>query len=162
MRTAIAFGLAASVLATAAVAAPAAESRYSSLAGCTVVESGEPEGQEWLLYRCKGVAGVTVWKLYQDSTRMLVAFGPRPTDGIAGFSSDRDDAWKVEWRGTGTGARFRPYAAILRMRPAGGEGTTLAVYRVWKDRPSCLLGQAADNSAARALADAAATKASCD
>lgn len=149
----------------AAAAAPVAESRYTRLAraDCRVVQSGEPEGQDWLLYRCKGQGNIPVWVLYQDSVRMQVAFGPRPTGGIAGFSSDRDEAWKVEWRGTGAGAKFKPYAAILRMRPAGGDGgSTLAVYRVWPDNASCLLDTVDNNEAARALADASATKIDCD
>lgn len=164
MRTATAIALAAALTATAAIAAPAVESRYTTLgrADCRVVESGEPLGQDWLLYRCKGQPGIPVWVLYQDSVRMQVAFGPRPQGGIAGFSSDRDQAWKVEWRGTGAGSRFKPYAAILRMRSVGGSGSVLAVHRVWPDNSSCMLGTASDNVAARAMADAAATKIDCD
>ena len=163
MRTETWIALAAAAAATSAAAAPAAESRYTTLrnADCAVVESGEPEGQDWLLYRCAGQAGIPVWVLYQDSVRMQLAFGPRDFAGYAVFSADRDEAWKVEWRGTGAGEAFRPYAAIARMRPADGGASTLAVYRVWPDRPSCLLGQAADNAAARAMADPAADGSAC-
>ena len=154
--------IAALLTATGAAAAPAPESHYTTLrnADCTVVESGEPEGQDWLLYRCEGASNIAVWVLYQDSTRMMIAFGPKPVDGIAGYSSDRDEAWKVEWRAPAKGL-FQPYAAILRMRPAGGGDSILAVYRVWPDKPSCLLGTATNNETARQIADAGATATGC-
>ena len=144
-------------------AAPAAESRYSSLgpADCTQVESGEPEGQDWVMHRCRGVAGIPVWIVYTDSVRMQLAFGPKEFAGYSVFSAERDDAWKVEWRGTGKGARFKPYAAIVRMRPPGEQTSELAIYRVWADKPSCLIGRATDNAEARRIADGAATLAAC-
>ena len=163
MRTGFGIVLAASLVASTAVAAPAAESRYSSLgqADCAMVESGDPEGQDWVMHRCEGQAGIPVWVVYTDSVRMQVAFGPKEFPGYAPFSADRDDAWKVEWRGMG-GASFEPYAAILRMRPPSEEGgSTLAVYRLWRDKPSCLIGQAATNDEARQIADAAAATAEC-
>jgi len=163
MRPAIGMLLAAGFAASAAAAAPAVESRYSSLgqANCATVEDGG-EDEDWILYRCGGQAGIPVWVVYTDSVRMQVAFGPKEFAGYAPFSADRDDAWKVEWRGTGAGARFVPYAAIARMRPPGGNaGSVLAVYRIWPDKPSCLVGQAADNTAARKLADDAATMPAC-
>ncbi len=163
MRAAIGTALAASLIAATAAAAPAVESRYSSLgrANCTEAENGG-EDEDWILYRCGGEAGIPVWVVYTDSVRMQVAFGPKDFAGYTPFSSDRDDAWKVEWRGTGKGAAISPYAAILRMRsPGGGPGSTLAVYRVWGDKPSCLIGQAADNAAARRIADDAASMTAC-
>ena len=159
-------GLAAGVIVagtlTTALAAQAAESRYTSAAtgACAIKESGEPEGQDWLLYRCEGQPGIPVWLNYQDSTRLQVAFGPMNFDHYAPFSSDRDEAWKIEWRGVVYG-HYRPYAAILRMRPVGEQGSVLAVYRIWPDRPSCLIGQATDNAEARRIADAASTMEAC-
>lgn len=159
---------AATLITTLAAALPANsgptfESRYTTLGrdDCAVVESGEPEGQDWLLYRCEGQPNLPVWVLYQDSVRMQLAFGPKDFGASAVFSSDRDDAWKVEWRGTGAGAAFKPHAAIARMRPAEGGATVLAVYRIWSDRPACLLGRATDNAAARVLADAGENRDSC-
>jgi len=159
--TALAAGLSAALLA-APVASRAAESRYTQAGptACKVQESGEPEGQDWLLYRCEGQPGLPVWLLYQDSTRLQVAFGPNSFDHYAPFSSDRDEAWKVEWRGVVYG-RYRPYAAILRMRPVGEQGSMLAVYRIWPDKPSCLIGQVTDNAEARRIADAASTLEDC-
>lgn len=159
--TALAAGLAGVALAVSG-AAQAAESRYTSAAtgACAIKESGEPEGQDWLLYRCEGQPGIPVWLHYQDSTRLQVAFGPMNFDHYAPFSSDRDEAWKVEWRGVVYG-RYRPYAAILRMRPVGERGSILAVYRIWPDKPSCLIGQVSDNAEARRIADAASTLEDC-
>ena len=157
--TLLAAGLAALVASTAA---EASESRYTEAGpgSCSVKESGEPDGQDWLLYRCEGQPGLPVWLLYQDSTRLQAAFGPNDFTHYAAFSSDRDEAWKVEWRGV-TYGRFRPYAAILRMRPAGEAGSILAVYRIWPDKPSCLIGQVTDNAEARRIADAASTLEDC-
>jgi len=163
MRTALGIGLAASLAASAALAAPAVESRYSTIgeADCALAESGEPQGEDWVLHRCQGVAGITVWVVYSDSVRMQLAFGPKEFPGYAVYSAERDDAWKVEWRGTGEGAAFRPFAAIARMVPPEGGASVLAVYRVWGDKPSCRIGQAADNAGARRIADAAATLTAC-
>lgn len=159
--TALAAGLAGAVLA-GSVAAQAAESRYTRAGpkACKVQESGEPVGQDWLLYRCDGQPGMPVWLLYQDSTRLQAAFGPRDFTHYAPFSSDRDEAWQVEWRGVVYG-HYRPYAAILRMRPVGEQGSILAVYRIWPDKPSCLIGLVTDNAEARRIADAASTQESC-
>lgn len=155
-------GAAVTILASSA-ASQAAESRYSRAGpgACLVKESGEPEGQDWLLYRCEGQPGMPVWLLYQDSTRLQVAFGPNNFDHYAPFSSDRDEAWQVEWRGEVAGGRFTPYAAILRMRPVGEQTSVLAIYRVWPDKPSCLIGQALNNEDARRIADAAAASNGC-
>ena len=161
--TLLAAGLAALAASTAvATAAQASESRYTEAGpkSCAVKESGEPEGQDWLLYRCEGQPELPVWLLFQDSTRLQAAFGPKNFDHYAPFSSDRDEAWRVEWRGVVYG-RFRPYAAILRMRPVGEQGSILAVYRIWPDKPSCLIGQVTDNAEARRIADAASTMDDC-
>jgi len=153
----------AAALAAGGAAADPAESRYTTLrnADCSVVESGEPEGQDWLLYRCAGQPGLPVWVLYQDSVRMQLAFGPKDFAGFAVYSAERNEAWKIEWRGTGQGSAFRPWAAIARMVPPEGGAPVLAVYRVWADKPSCRIGQAADNDAARLLADGAAAMSAC-
>lgn len=160
-RAGLAAGVAVAILGSA-FAAQATESRYTRAGpgACTVAESGEPEGQDWLLYRCEGQAGMPVWLLYQDSTRLQAAFGPRDFTHYAAFSSDRDEAWQVEWRGVVYG-RYRPFAAILRMRPVGEPGSILAVYRIWPDKPSCLIGQVTDNAEARRIADAASTLEDC-
>lgn len=163
MRTETWIALAAAAAATSAAAAPAAESRYTTLrnADCAMVESGEPQGEDWVMHRCRGVAGLPVWVVYTDSVRMQLAFGPKAFAGYAVYSAERNDAWKLDWRGTGKGAAFRPYAVIARMTPPEGGASVLAVYRVWADKPSCRIGQAADNAEARRIADAAATLAAC-
>lgn len=132
------------------------ETRYTrvSPADCQLVETGEPQGEDWLIYRCAGIGGVPVWLLYTDGTRLQVTFGPREFRRFIPSSADRDPSWPVEWR-TRAG-EATPYAAILRTRPAPGEdvrGTRLSVFHIWRDRPSCFLGYASTNQEAQAMAD---------
>lgn len=137
--------------------------RYSSIGpkACALHDTGEPRGEDWILYRCAGVAGIAVWVLYTDSVRMQLAFGPQELPGYVPFNADRDDAWPVEWR-TRKGAKT-PYAAVVRMRrPGETTGSELAVYRIARNRPTCFLGTAPTNEAARALADAPPKPGDCD
>lgn len=160
--TGLAAASAAVIAASSAVAWAPAQSRYTEAgpAACKQFESGEPEGQDWVLYRCVGQPGLPVWVLYQDSTRMQMAFGPNNFDHFAPFSAERDERWGLEWRGQ-QGKVFKAYAVIARMRPVGEQASTLAVYRVWPNMPSCLIGQATTNEQARQIADRAASLAAC-
>lgn len=157
-------GLTLAWFAAGAAAAQEVEARYTEVGAqaCQVADIGEPLGQDWLLYRCEGDQGVAVWLLYQDSARLQVAFGPDDFEDYRPWSFEREPEWPVEWRGR---RGSPPFAAIIRMTPltdaSEQAAPVLAVFRVWPDRPDCYLGAAADNDAARRLADAAESLTAC-
>lgn len=142
------------------VAAQAIESRYTPTddSACIIAETGEPEGQDWVLHRCRSAGGLDAWLLYQDSARLQVAFGRQVFSDYRPWSMSRETDWPIEWRAL---PDRPPHAAIIRLRAltdSDEPGTSqLAVYRVWPDQSSCYLGSEQDNEAARLLADEALT-----
>lgn len=137
--------------------AQAVESRYTRASphSCPMQDHGGDEA-DWVLYRCApSQGGLAVWLAYADGTNLRFSFGIEDFEGAPFHSADRDENWPIEWRGTG-GARFVPYAAIVRVRPPPGlddDRSRLAVFAVHPERPSCFLGTSFTNAGARALAD---------
>lgn len=131
---------------------------------CTFLEDGARLEQDWVRYRCDGAGGIPIWLFYTDGVRLRLSFGPERGDDLPIFSADREPTWPVEWRGVQSGT-FTPYAAIVRTRPPfqfdGDRSTQLSVFRVWRDRPACFVGNAATNDAARRLADQARGQTRC-
>lgn len=150
----------------------AAQNRFTSIANkdCTFAPIGdEPGDEEDQLKTCPGVGGAQVL-VNALGTRLRIGFrwpkGAHPQKIIWAV-----EAWSagltVDWRGSGKGEEFEPYAAIVRMKfqkqdlPVAGD-QVLAVIRVAQGT-ACVMG-AVDtgtnpnaNEAAHALADAAAS-----
>jgi hypothetical protein len=170
MRIWIGATTAAVLVASGAGAAGAADitSRYTALDNCRDVAQGK-EGEDWLLKRCPGVGKSPVWALYADTLYLRLGFGPRKN--VSGtYAGARLPGWKIEWRGTGSGAAFNPFAVIVRVADPEPEGdvakkpSRLVVFRLRADGTSCVIGEAkgaGDNARARAIADAARGKYAC-
>ena len=150
----------------------AAQNRFTSIANkdCTFAPiADEPGDEEDQLKTCPGVGGAQVL-VNTLGTRLRIGFrwpkGAHPQKIIWAV-----EAWSagltVDWRGSGKGKEFEPYAAIVRMKfqkqdlPVAGD-QVFAVIRVAQDI-ACVMG-AVDtganpnaNEAAHALADAAAS-----
>jgi hypothetical protein len=174
MRIAIAVFFMMTIVSTAVSAdsPTAAQNRFTSIANkdCTFAPIGdEPGDEEDQLKTCPGVGGAQVL-VNALGTRLRIGFrwpkGTHPQKIIWAV-----EAWSagltVDWRGSGKGKEFEPYAAIVRMKfqkqdlPAAGD-QVLAVIRIAQDT-ACVMG-AVDtganpnaNEAAHALADAAAS-----
>ena len=156
-------------LAAPAAAQPAASSRYTDLGerACRTVEkAGENDG-DWTRATCPGTAGWGLVADYADARESLrvVSPGGRESDLQLwntvgnGFSSLGP---RAEWRGRGTGSRFRPHALIVRYNLTEGEGrpkSHLVVARL-APGPVCVVGVVPpgprQNETARRLADRAA------
>jgi hypothetical protein len=171
MRTATAlFFMTTMAVAVSADSAGAAQSRFTSIANkdCTFAPIGdEPGDEEDQLKTCPGVGGAQVL-VNALGTRLRIGFrwpkGAYPQKIIWAV-----EAWSagltVDWRGSGKGKEFEPYAAIVRMKfqkqdlPVAGD-QVFAVIRVAQDT-ACVM-RAVDtganpnaNETAHALADAA-------
>ena len=150
---------AATLLAGAAFAQPAAVSRYTRITdrGCREIPGPPGEGQEQFTgMHCPGFGEHRVWMLYGEG--MYVRFGFGRIGNINGlFDADRNETWPVEWRGAVRRGRFVPYATIVRLRPPHQTGAgALVVFRLTADGRSCIIGEAsgaAANERARAIAD---------
>lgn len=170
MRTATILLMTTITVAVSADSAGAAQNRFTSLANkdCTFAPIGdEPGDEEDQLKTCPGVGGAQV---------LVNALGTRLRIGFRWPKGDQPqkivwtaEAWSagltVNWRGSGKGKEFEPYAAIVRMKfqkqdlPVAGD-QVLAVIRIASDT-ACVMG-AVDaganpeaNEIAHALADAA-------
>lgn len=156
--------------AVSADSANAAQNRFTSIANkdCTFAPIGdEPGDEEDQLKTCPGVGGAQVL-VNALGTRLRIGFrwpkGAHPQKIIWAV-----EAWSagltVDWRGSGEGKEFGPYAAIVRMKfqkqdlPVAGD-QVLAVIRIAQDT-ACVMA-AVDtganpnaNEAAHTLADAA-------
>jgi hypothetical protein len=156
--------LAAALLAVPAAAQPSerAVSRYSRLddSVCTADRRSRDRDQEGMFVarRCPGMGEQRVWLLYGEGIYLRVGFGRIGNlNGL--FDAERARGWPVEWRGTERGGRFRPHAAILRLRrphQTRGPGE-LVVFRLGADGRSCIIGSvpagAGQNERAREIAD---------
>ena len=164
--SALALGLTA--LATQpAEAAPGRTQRYTRMDHCRTLERNEDEGG-WSVQRCPGLAGYRLRRTEGDLRQNLVIELPGGGEadlrlgevtGKGGFSSLGE---MVEWRGRGSGARFRPDSLILRYvvvedpdRPERPTSYLVAVRLA--GRRSCVTALVApgrtQNAQTRALAD---------
>ncbi len=124
----------------------AAQNRFTSIANkdCTFAPIGnEPGDEEDQLKTCPGVGGTQVL-VNALGTRLRIGFrwpkGAHPQKIIWAV-----EAWSagltVDWRGSGKGEEFEPYAAIVRMKfqkqdlPVAGD-QVLAVIRVAQVPPA--------------------------
>ena len=124
----------------------------------------------YALKRCPGLNGIRVYTT-AGVQQVSLAFGFGQGEAAGGRGEFAASASKLEWRGTGTKAAFKPYATIVqrgREGPRGGreEYNVLAVIRM-EARRACLmavLDEAGNPNAlalARATADAEAPTFSC-
>ncbi len=150
--------------------AGAAQSRFTSIANkdCKFAPVGDEPGEDDdQLKTCTGLGGTEVL-VNALGTRLRIGFrwlkGNHPrkiTWAVEAWSA----GFTVDWRGSGSGKGFAPYAAIIRMKfqkkdmPAAGD-QVLAVIRV-QNGTACIMG-AVDagehrnaHVVAHALADAA-------
>jgi hypothetical protein len=157
------------LLVGAALVAPASadtksafSSRYAAPSQCKDVKRSPPD-EDWIYMRCKGFDGIAVWYTCLDSARCMLGFGSRPN--VSGmFGAERFGNWPVEWRGTVRHGRFIPFAAIIRASSqlSWEKATTLLIYRLRSNGTSCIIGETANNVAARRIADRSARKYKCD
>jgi len=151
----IALAVAIAALSTAAAAQPAA-SVYSETEGSGCKAEAGVEG----IFVCSGVGGFS-FKVSDEGNvvQVFIKHGKRTPDLL--FSS-HGIGKKLEWRGSGTGTRFAPYAAILRLnfietdQPAG---QVLGIAKI-DERGSCVVGyvDTSANPDANALAVDAADR----
>lgn len=136
-------------------------SRYTRVGPCR--EVGHSVEPDWILKKCGGYRGQSVWIAYTDSTKARVGFGPKQNvSGI--FGIEGVETTLLEWRGSLKGESFEPFAVIARIgRPFGERKSFLVVYRLRPDGTSCIL-RAAESSNAKALeiADASLTNYACE
>jgi hypothetical protein len=155
IRGAIWFGLAATAWLSAGPATSAElSSRYRRVGVCR--ETGHGVDQDWILKTCGGYPGQPVWIAYSDSTKAHVGFGPK--QNVSGtFGTVAVETARLEWRGLRRGAKFEPFAVIIRLREPFDETgkSALVVYRLRLDGTSCIIGRAQrSNAKAREIADA--------
>jgi len=145
-----------------AQAKPKFDSRYDSPTQCKNVKF-PPEDRDWVYVRCRGLGGIPIWYVCVDSARCKLGVGTKPNvSGMFAAASFTD--WPIEWRGRFQGNGFKAFALIMRGRSWDPDDpkTTLTVYRLRADGTSCVIGEAATNEAARAIADGATGSYRCE
>ena len=145
------------LVASAAAAAPHVNyqpkfvSQYTRLNQCQEMERA-PSGEDWVYYRCTGLAKIPVWYVCTDSARCHYGFGPKPN--VSGwFGIKFGKSWPIEWRGSRRAGKFQPAAVIMRLPSAEGDSQNLVVFRLRPNGTSCIVGEARSNLAARKIAD---------
>jgi hypothetical protein len=164
----LALGVVPALALAPAVQAQTQLSQYSGIGQphCRTVQGSAArpaDDHDVVVERCPTSVGLEVIKAYRGTAVQVTVARPGwgKTEPQLGTGFDVGDT--IEWRGRRDGARFRPGAAILRLRSRmddGRLGSVLAILRIERDRacPVAWLDAAAlpdANARAREAADAA-------
>lgn len=137
-------------------------SQYTKPSGCNELAHGDlRRGRDWVYFRCKGLGGIPLWYICQDSARCSYGFGVKPNvSGPFGIGGGE----LIEWRGPLRRGRLEPMAVIIRLPSADSEATprnSLFVYRLRVDGTSCIVGETSSNDDARKMADGSTSHFQC-
>lgn len=153
-----------SPVASASAVANAVSSRYTSFKDCKLIEEG-PDGEDWSVSQCPGLAGINLQINYSDAREDLALLRPGRKAaelgliglGLHGFNTLAE---KAEWRGHDGKAGFAPSRLIVRnlLSERGDQAESQTSLLVVIDlEQACVIAlvrpEPGQNEAARAIAD---------
>jgi hypothetical protein len=99
-------------------------------------------GEDWIVYKCKGVGEAATWQVFNEGTRMSLGFGKAPHVSINNISTHRESNWPVEWGGEKKKGIFLPSFVIIRVLNGFEENpkSELTVVRLLPTGASCVIG----------------------